>query len=221
MYRLTAVIMLAVLLLGISKDPGWTGQDYCVTCAGPDKIYLCTVDTGGAASAGLSQQLYCIRELARQGGHDSCSVKRKAQAGCNGEPHTLVYGGDNGSIGGPVIVTTPKIVTTPDARPEPDVRQTDAEATPNPSAQPADSSGQPGAGDPAAISTPAIAKPPPAAKGPPKTVVELAKRAAASSKKQLSNAGQAVKGGVKSAGKTVGKAAKKTWDCLTSFFTKC
>lgn len=51
----------------------------------------------------------------------------------------------------------------------------------------------------------------------PKTVVELAKRTAESSQRQLENAGDAVK----NAGKVVTDGAKKTWQCLTTFFQRC
>lgn len=46
--------------------------------------------------------------------------------------------------------------------------------------------------------------------GPPKTVEELARRTASSSKEQLEKTGDAV-----------GGAMKKSWNCLTSLFTQC
>lgn len=48
------------------------------------------------------------------------------------------------------------------------------------------------------------------AEGPPKTMVELAKRTGEASKEQLDKTGAAV-----------GGAMKKTWDCVSSFFTTC
>ncbi len=50
----------------------------------------------------------------------------------------------------------------------------------------------------------------PAKAGPPKTVEELARRTASSSKEQIEKTGSAV-----------GGAMKKGWHCLTSLFTKC
>lgn len=65
-------------------------------------------------------------------------------------------------------------------------------------------------------------------KGPPKTVEELAKRTAKSSKKGLEDAGDAVVGVAKKtgeklgeAGDAIGGAAKSTWRCLTSLFSDC
>ncbi len=52
---------------------------------------------------------------------------------------------------------------------------------------------------------------------PPKTVVEMAKRTAESSQKQLENAGAAVK----NAGDFVTGTVKQTWSCLASLFQDC
>ena len=52
---------------------------------------------------------------------------------------------------------------------------------------------------------------------PPKTVVEMAKRSAENSQKQLENVGTAVK----NAGDFVSGTAKQTWNCLASLFQDC
>ena len=52
---------------------------------------------------------------------------------------------------------------------------------------------------------------------PPKTVVEMAKRTAENSRKQLENAGAAVK----DAGNFVSGTVKQTWTCLASLFQDC
>ena len=52
---------------------------------------------------------------------------------------------------------------------------------------------------------------------PPKTVVEMAKRTAENSQKQLENAGAAVK----DAGNFVSGTVKQTWTCLASLFQDC
>lgn len=54
-------------------------------------------------------------------------------------------------------------------------------------------------------------------KEPPKTVVEMAKRTAESSEKQIQKAGKAVK----DAGDYVSGTVQKTWRCLSSLFSKC
>ena len=54
-------------------------------------------------------------------------------------------------------------------------------------------------------------------KDEPKTVVEMAKRAAETSEKQIKKAGKAVK----DAGDYVGGTMQKTWRCISSLFSKC
>jgi hypothetical protein len=51
----------------------------------------------------------------------------------------------------------------------------------------------------------------------PQTVVELAKRAGEATGEQMKKAQEDMKTSVK----TTGNAAKKAWDCLISFFTRC
>lgn len=55
----------------------------------------------------------------------------------------------------------------------------------------------------------------------PATVVELAKRAASDTQKELNRSAEKVSKTVAKAGKTVSKAAKSTWRCLSSFFSDC
>lgn len=57
----------------------------------------------------------------------------------------------------------------------------------------------------------------PAKKGPPQTLEELAKDTVAKSKEQISAADQSVR----KAGDKVGGAMQKTWECLTSLFSRC
>jgi hypothetical protein len=63
---------------------------------------------------------------------------------------------------------------------------------------------------------------------PPQTVEALAKQSAAQSKKDWDETAEKVKEtakvagqGIETAGSVVGGAAKKTWDCMTSLFSKC
>jgi hypothetical protein len=67
--------------------------------------------------------------------------------------------------------------------------------------------------EPAAAPVPPAAAPPPAPPAPdapPQTVLELAKRANEDTAKQM-----------KKAGETVKDATIKTWDCVSSLFTRC
>jgi hypothetical protein len=59
------------------------------------------------------------------------------------------------------------------------------------------------------------------AEGPPQTVVEMAKRANQETTDQMKKAGENLKEGAKSMGDAVSGATKKTWDCMTSLFTRC
>ncbi len=56
---------------------------------------------------------------------------------------------------------------------------------------------------------------------PPQTMVDLAKQANEQTKEQLKQAGDNVKQSAKSVGQAIGTATKKTWDCMTSLFTRC
>jgi hypothetical protein len=55
------------------------------------------------------------------------------------------------------------------------------------------------------------------AKGEPKTMLDLAKRA----NENLQKANEDAKDQAQSAGEAIGKATKKTWDCMLSLFSRC
>ena len=57
----------------------------------------------------------------------------------------------------------------------------------------------------------------PADQDPPKTMVDLAKRANEQAAEQMKKANE----NMKEQAKSFGNATKKTWECLTSFFTRC
>jgi hypothetical protein len=75
--------------------------------------------------------------------------------------------------------------------------------------------------EPGRIAEPAAADPQssqaPAAKGEPKTVVDLAKRA----NENMQKANEEMKEQAQSAGQAIGKATKKTWECMLSLFFRC
>jgi hypothetical protein len=89
---LPAVVLtgLAGLLAGASQS--FAGDaSYCVTCTGPDQIYLCRVDAGGAKPSD-ALKLYCVVRTAKEGHHGSCSAER-ATAVCNGVLKVYSYDG--------------------------------------------------------------------------------------------------------------------------------
>lgn len=70
------------------------------------------------------------------------------------------------------------------------------------------------AGEPVPDAAPADAKAP---SGPPQTVEEMVKRANKKTAEQIRQANEKMKQQAES----LGEATKKTWRCITSFFTRC
>ncbi len=58
-------------------------------------------------------------------------------------------------------------------------------------------------------------------KAPPKTMVELAKQTNEKTAAQLKKAGEDVTESVKTFGQTIANSTTKTWQCLTSLFSRC
>ncbi|MDX2203272.1 MAG: hypothetical protein NW223_11025 [Hyphomicrobiaceae bacterium] len=58
-------------------------------------------------------------------------------------------------------------------------------------------------------------------KEPPKTVEEMAGRANKKTVEDMKKAGETMTQGAKSVGEGVSNATKKTWECLSSLFSKC
>lgn len=218
----------AALLLVLACNGAFAADDLCVSCAGPAATYRCQVDPAAGLTQGAADpraQLLCITELAKLGKHETCAVDRAASTACSG----------------PVRIVAP-------VTPYPADPGTAAGAAPpmRPAVQ-----GAAAANEQAAINPPSVdgaAKPTDDA--PPKTVEELVKKsslppptglqeagktiaktadsAGAAVTDTAKAAGEAVTGTAKTAGDAVGKAgsavggvAKKSWDCVTSLFSKC
>ena len=69
-------------LVGVSTAQA---QEACVVCSGPPAIYRCTIEKSDrlarfGAVGDKAVQTVCIKELARQGGHATCTVRREAGA---------------------------------------------------------------------------------------------------------------------------------------------
>ena len=78
----TVMIAAAMLLPPLVAD----AQEYCVTCKGPDASYRCVIGGDATAAARNSRgQFLCITELAKAGGHTSCSAARGQATPCPGE----------------------------------------------------------------------------------------------------------------------------------------
>lgn len=170
-------------------------ESYCVACYGPDAVYRCVIaDVPASAAPDPRNQVQCIKQLAKSGGHSRCSVERFSTANCAGPE---------------------KVVSTATAVPI---------AGPQASGDPADPSASKAADDIAGNPVEPVAPP----SATPRTVEELAKSAAATTKESLNEVGGTMKSTTEKAGETiggfgsaVGNAAKKSWNCLTSLFNDC
>jgi hypothetical protein len=80
----------AVALLAAAFPSARAAEPLCVTCSGPERVYACSVEGDASAASDIAIQLLCIQELAREGRHQSCAVRKSAGA-CPGEPRTLAY----------------------------------------------------------------------------------------------------------------------------------
>jgi hypothetical protein len=89
--RIGARTALAALALG-GLVMHAAAQEYCVTCNGPDAVYRCVLSAPPGLTPPTSRaQLLCITELARGGGHASCSVRRTPGEQCVGEARTVLF----------------------------------------------------------------------------------------------------------------------------------
>lgn len=246
--QMTLVVVAGLASFSAASRSADAGQ-HCVICNGPSATYLCEAQNGPGLLSANGGQLACITELAKRGGHDSCSVIRQAAAQCDGLTPTVLFPGTgdaqfNNAIKNEEPVTTPPGADTTDNRPVPPPTATTTtlpDQKPNPATQPSPDAGGPAPEpftpvddqnqpQPHPPGEQAEEKPKP--QQPPKTVVEMADRAYESTKEGLGKTGEAVGDTAKSAGeivtdtakktgKAVGNAAKKTWDCVTSLFSKC
>jgi hypothetical protein len=141
----------------------------------------------------MAMQLLCIQQLAREGGHRSCAV-RKASGECLGEARELAYATPD--LGAPVPKEFP--VEEGSALPE-------AAATPAP---PPASSAEPDTLIELAGQT---------IDGTGKQL----KKAGETIGDLTSDAGEAIGGAASKTGSTIKNVAKSTWSCLTSLFSDC
>lgn len=86
---------IAALFIAATAPVGGAAQvastDYCVTCKGPAETYRCRVQ-GREATPSDALKLYCVIRTAKEGGHASCSAK-KATTGCVGLVKVYSYDG--------------------------------------------------------------------------------------------------------------------------------
>lgn len=89
---------------------------HCVTCTGPDATYTCAISgMTSAAAAGFQGQVLCIKSLAAEGHHASCTVNRRVSETCVGEVRTVIAEG--GASAAPAAPPAQKTEAAPDTPP--------------------------------------------------------------------------------------------------------
>ena len=186
-------VLLAVAAPILALATGAFAQEFCVTCSSPQASYRCLIG-GEASTASRSSrgQFLCITELAKAGGHSSCSATRGQATPCPGETRTVMF-----SLGDPEaspLETTPMAAPAASTAPLAPTKEISPVPLPPPGQQ------QP-------AHAPQTTQAPEAPQEPkPNAVEKLAKQT-----------GEAIT----ETGNAVGNAAKKTWDCVASLFGNC
>lgn len=171
--------------------------EYCVTCEGPPAIYRCVIEgTGDGPGNDPRASLHCISEMAKQGGHQSCSVSRGAPFPCPGL---------TASVNQPkarMDHTPPASEVAGSPPPLPPTHDDDVEPSHNTATKPSSkvpSTVEELAGETVRSSKQGLKKAGEAIGGTAKMAGE-----------QIGNAGTAL-----------GSAAGKTWTCISSLFSRC
>ena len=79
--KIYTAITIAWLMGGLSPALAADQQDYCIKCTSPNETYICRISSQGGQSQG--KQFFCIVNISKDQGHDSCSVSTQAGA-CSG-----------------------------------------------------------------------------------------------------------------------------------------
>jgi hypothetical protein len=176
--------------------------EICVKCTGPDANYDCVVNKSGPVDT--VTKLYCITALAKAGPHASCSIDRNTTAPCQGErrEYTIPAGLD-GALGGGAPQQEANAPATNSPTANAPVIPPSATVPPNN----------------AAGTSPDQQPPQTTSDTPPKTVQEMMEKSDTS--KSAGNAAKSATTALQKAGSAVGSAAKTSWKCLSSFFSKC
>ncbi|KAB2848126.1 MAG: hypothetical protein F9K44_11670, partial [Hyphomicrobiaceae bacterium] len=74
-----------VLMAGGAMGQTPPRAEACVSCSGPEAVYRCVVEAPDGNSIPADRaQLFCIERLAKDGGHQSCAVRRREKLECAG-----------------------------------------------------------------------------------------------------------------------------------------
>ena len=87
--RRIAIPVWTLLLLSADAPRAWA-ESYCIACYGPESIYRCVIaGEPETAPPDPRNQVQCVKQIAKAGGHSRCSVERFSTSGCNG-PERIV-----------------------------------------------------------------------------------------------------------------------------------
>lgn len=100
------------ILVGVAVATGFlaaTASEYCVVCSGPEAHYRCLTNDG-REGVGADQRVWlqCIEQLAKGGGHESCSIDRAMTAPCSGITKTIDASNVGEQQASPVASEAPK-----------------------------------------------------------------------------------------------------------------
>lgn len=227
-----AFLSAAVLFVFLSHVPALKAgplHSICIQCSGPDKTYRCEVETKKASNK-QALQLYCVINAAKDGGHRSCSARKNQKEMCDGRLLTYRYNG-------PVISPAQRLNPAPrnnEAAPSGEFANTRPQNAPQTTPLPAEEAHD--------LSTRSSRQSRKRSKEP-ETLIELTDEAVKNSGKQIDKAGKAVSKAAKNTTNTVGKiakdtgqalqkttertgrninnAARRTYNCIRSFFRNC
>lgn len=185
-------------VLALALPAGAAAQEYCVTCTGPDATYRCVIGGEASQAARTSRgQFLCITELAKAGGHASCSAARGQATPCPGETRTVMFSlGDPGAS--PLEATAPQPPGQP-VNPPPTMA---APLAPGQELAP-------------------VTLPPPGPAAPHAAPTETGTAPAEPKPNMVEDLANKTGKAVSDTGKAVGGAVKKSWDCVTSLFGNC
>ena len=206
--RRTSSICAVAALLFFAGAAG--AAELCVKCTGPAANYACIVNAAtNASTADAAIKLYCITALAKAGPHASCAIDRDNKPPCQGERREL-----------PVPDAIEHVFDVQSGSPSPT-----SPSAPITAAAPA---GPQDGVQPLPANAAAQQPPAPPKDAPPKTVQEMVEKGAQSAGAGISETGKSASEAAEStgtalqkAGSAVANAAKNSWECLSSFFSKC
>lgn len=121
-----------VMGVGLMFSPTAQASEYCVVCSDPAANYRCMTDDGrDSAGTDTRDKMLCAQELARSGGHESCTIDRQSTPPCQGELRSVT----TKDLSIPDTAATPVPSQPGPSKPEP-TNSPSAPAAPAPEALP-------------------------------------------------------------------------------------